>query len=164
MTRRYNKPVGNDPLSIPKVALRFLIGFCVGELEREEKYLPGHPRPFKHKKPTENIMVEPICPCESAADFASKVWLSVPKLQRLALIDEKSTQSCSNVADFSSPKVCLFFVILIFAGFFSFITSSQCSGKGPSRCRTSSDFCSCFGCHFRSPIQMPRVGSSLIDA
>ena len=84
MTRRYNKPVGNDPLSIPKVALRFLIGFCVGELEREEKYLPGHPRPFKHKKPTENIMVEPICPCESAADFASKVWLSVPKLQRLA--------------------------------------------------------------------------------
>jgi len=48
MTRRYNKLFPNDgrfsmcfsgPLSIPKVALRFLIGFCVWNLRGKKVFL-----------------------------------------------------------------------------------------------------------------------------
>lgn len=95
MTRRYNKRFPNDgrfsmcfsgPLSIPKVALRFLIGFCVWNLRGKKKiFLEKISGRSNTKKPTENIMVEPICPCESAADFASKVWLSVPLSAKIGL-------------------------------------------------------------------------------
>lgn len=30
----------------------------------------------------------------------------------------------------SVEKVCLFFIVLLFAGFFSFVSSSRCSGVG----------------------------------
>ena len=87
MTRRYNKLFPNDgrfsmcfsgPLSIPKVALRFLIGFCVWNLRGKKVFLDISGR-SNTKKPTESIMLGyPFVLGESAADFASKVWLSVP--------------------------------------------------------------------------------------
>jgi len=54
-------PVGHGPLSIPKVALRFLIGFCVGELGGKKVFLDISGR-SNTKRNTESIMVEPICP------------------------------------------------------------------------------------------------------